>query len=274
LIGSHLVKKIRARHQVIALSRQDVSGASATISGSFTDPETLRLLDPYPIDVVVHLAAETGGCSEEAGMSINVEGTRTLLRYVADRGCARYVIASSIAASGVLSPDFIPRVLPIGDDYSCDAVDAYGLSKWLVEQVTYYFHRIFPEYDFTVFRIGLVIPDDSPPINTQIFSEFTLPFTDTSCIALSDVVAALELAIERTISPGVERLNLVAPQIRSPYAAPDTFKRLLGDRASALDGHWSRRDHHADDGNFSIDRLVESYGFAPRTDVRTMTKRT
>ena len=99
------------------------------------------MLDGLKIDVVVHLAAVTGGCREEDGLLVNVEGTRKLLRYFSDRGCTRFVNASSIAAVGFQSPKFRPLELPIPDEHPCLDRNGYGLSKYLMEEVTKYMWR-------------------------------------------------------------------------------------------------------------------------------------
>jgi nucleoside-diphosphate-sugar epimerase len=117
-------------------------GGATVVQGDFTSSEDLRGLDEFRLDAVVHLAAETGGCSEAAGLFVNVDGTRQLLRYLIGRGCERFVIASSITAVGCLDPAYFPTCLPIGDDEPCRATEAYGLSKWLMEEVVASFTAI------------------------------------------------------------------------------------------------------------------------------------
>ncbi len=86
-IGNALAESLSQIHEVIGLSRQptDVAGAIA-ILGDFSEPDELHKLDDHPdIDVLIHLAAGTGGCSEEDGIRVNVAGTHHLLRYLIDR---------------------------------------------------------------------------------------------------------------------------------------------------------------------------------------------
>src|SRR5664279_5686669 len=92
-LGSRLVARLATNHRVVALSRSPVEGASIDVNGSFTSATDLGTLDAYPIDTVVHLAATTGGSSEEDALDINVSGTRRLLRYCVDRGITRFVLA-------------------------------------------------------------------------------------------------------------------------------------------------------------------------------------
>lgn len=103
-VGSRLIRRLSEQHKVIALARRAPSGDAlpgvSGVQGDFSSVDDLARLDGYPIDAVVHLAAETGGTTEEAGLAVNVVGTRRLLRYLVDRGVRRFVVASSIAATG------------------------------------------------------------------------------------------------------------------------------------------------------------------------------
>ena len=125
---------------VVGLSRQREPGPDV-VRGDFTNPEDLRALDDLEIGRVCHLAAVTGGCSEEDGLRVNVLGTRRLMRYLIDRGCRKFVLASSIAAVGLADSDFTPQAVPIPDEHPCLARDAYGLSKYLMEEMSRYFGR-------------------------------------------------------------------------------------------------------------------------------------
>src|SRR6187549_1971394 len=91
-IGSHLVRRLVNEHTVICLQRRRVTGEgrSFVVRGEFHSFEDLRKLDGYSFDIVVHLAAVVGGCSEEDGLEINVAGTRRLMRYLIDRGTRRF----------------------------------------------------------------------------------------------------------------------------------------------------------------------------------------
>ena len=163
LIGNAFAQELSAKRPVICLSRKKSRGEDVTaIQGEFHSFEDLRQLDSFDISCVVHLAAVTGGCSEEEGLAVNVLGTRRLLRYALDRGCRKFVLASSIAAAGCLSDAFLPLQLPIPDEHPCLAYDAYGFSKAMMEELTRYFHRVVPDSDFINLRIGLVDSTDVP----------------------------------------------------------------------------------------------------------------
>jgi UDP-glucose 4-epimerase len=201
------------------------------VQGDFT--ADLARLDEYPIDAVVHLAAETGGATEEAALAVNVQGTRRLLRYLADRGVTRFVIASSIAATGCLSPSFLPRQLPIPADHPCDALDAYGLSKALMEEVCAYFQRLDPDLAMTVLRLGVVVPEGTPPVTAEALNRIDVPFCSLAIIAIQDVVAIIEKALD--LGPGFRRWNAVAPSMPTPLPVREALATTLGARSNQLD---------------------------------------
>jgi nucleoside-diphosphate-sugar epimerase len=270
-IGSRLVEALGPAHNVIALSRKAVEGAAISVRGDFSQVEDLQVLDGHEIATVVHLASEIGGCSERAGLAVNVEGTRTLMRYLIDHGCRRFVIASSIAAVGCLDPGFRPRQLPVPDDHPCDATDAYGLSKWLLEELTYYFSRKRPDLDFTLFRIGLVMREDTPAVDNEALGSYTQPFTELGAVSVQDVLAALRIAVGHPLTPGIRRMNLVAPVARTPIPTAEAVAELLGARAAGIDLSYYSTPGNQFSGVFSTARLRDTFGFVPEINVRTMT---
>jgi UDP-glucose 4-epimerase len=211
LIGNAFAQELSAKRQVICLSRKKSRGDDVTaIQGEFHSFEDLRQLDSFDISCVVHLAAVTGGCSEEEGLAVNVLGTRRLLRYALDRGCRKFVLASSIAAAGCLSDAFLPLQLPIPDEHPCLAYDAYGFSKAMMEELTRYFHRVVPDSDFINLRIGLVDSTDVPHL-FGAGDPLGWPFVNLARITLGDLLRAL-------IAP--------SPRRRNPVCASSTWSPL------------------------------------------------
>ncbi|HEY0471485.1 MAG TPA: NAD(P)-dependent oxidoreductase, partial [Kribbella sp.] len=237
-VGSRLTQHLSPTHRIVTLSRRPpIASASgqpaATVLGDFTSAEDLAQLDAYEIDAVVHLAAETGGTSEESGLMVNVVGTRRLLRYLADRGVRRFVVASSIAAAGCLSPEFLPRQLPIPADHPCDARDAYGLSKALMEEVCAYLQRIHPDLAMTVLRLGVVVPDNTPPVDGDRLSQIDVPFCSLATIDVRDVLGLVARALE--LGPGFRQFNAVAEWMPTALSVRAALAATLGDRGESLD---------------------------------------
>jgi nucleoside-diphosphate-sugar epimerase len=245
----------------LAVRRRD-----ATVRGNFTSTADLAQLDSHQIDAVVHLAAETGGTTEESGLGVNVLGTRRLFRYLLDRGVKQFVAASSIAAVGCLSPEFLPRQLPIPADHPCDARDAYGLSKALVEEVCAYFQRITPDISMTVLRLGVVVPESTPPVSDEALARIGLPFCGLATIAVQDVVDLLERAIE--LPPGFRRFNAVAPWMPTSLSVREALTTLLGDRVDQLD--LSAYDASQHTSLYAIEDLLEVFA-QPLIDPRQTT---
>lgn len=272
-LGSRLIPKLALEHEVIALSRRKVAGVQAAIRGSFTSREDLRVLDQYKIESVVHLAAELLGASEEACFSTNVVGTGTLLRYMVDHGCRHFILASSIAAIGCMSEGFLPGKLPIPDDHPSHAVDPYGLSKALMEEVALYFGRQDPGIEITLFRIGGVLDEDLTPSDNALLVEARLPFLAGGLVAVSDVVDAFALSVRRRLGPGVRRINLVGPVSRTRMRVPDALRTSLGDRAFTLDTSYYETGSSEIASLYSRDRLFHTYGAQPIVDVGAVVRR-
>ncbi len=158
-IGRQLATSMVKDHEVLCLSRRATEVSRVTAyEGDFSDAEALGQLDRHPIDVIVHLAAVTGGCTEEEGIRVNVLGTHQLLRYGIARGCKKFVLASSIAAVGFQSVKFRPLQVPIPDDHPCLDRDGYGVSKYLMEEVTHYLSRQNEDLDFINIRLASIAP--------------------------------------------------------------------------------------------------------------------
>ncbi|HEU4599029.1 MAG TPA: NAD(P)-dependent oxidoreductase [Solirubrobacterales bacterium] len=238
-VGSALVERLRRSHRVLALSRRPVAGAHEFVRGSFASREDLAGLDPHRVDVVVHLAAVLEEAGEEEALAVNVAGTRTLLRYLAGRGCRRFVLASSIGAAGATSPGFEPRQRPIPDDHPGDATDPYGLSKWLMEEVAFYFSRQDPELEIALLRLGGVVDETDRETLAEVGEAVELyPFiVGGGLISRADAAEGFARAAERPLGPGCRRINLVGAT-----GFPDG------------------------EGAYAIARLREAYDLHPATD--------
>jgi UDP-glucose 4-epimerase len=149
------------------------------------------------------LAEVTGGCSEEDGLAVNVQGTRRLYRYLLDHGCRKFITASSIAAVGSLDNNFVPLQLPIPDDHDCLATDAYGWSKAMLEDLTRYLHRQSPDADFVNLRFGAVVPDSWSPAYVDTSTQVNIPFILLARVYVSDIIEGISRLIEAPTKPGV-----------------------------------------------------------------------
>lgn len=227
-LGGGLIEALDAetRARCVCLVRKTTpalaSSVGAVVEGFFGDPATLEKLAGHDITAVVHLAAVTGGCSEADGMAVNVEGTRVLLRHFADRGCRRFVLASSIAAVGLQRPDFRPLTLPMTEEHPCFDRDGYGLSKFLMEEIAAYHQRQNPALTIFCLRFGVIRPDDAndaPYVPTGTQPEWS--YAHFSKVRRKDAVRAILLALEKSSAGGFAKLNIVAKNADLGVSVPE-----------------------------------------------------
>ncbi len=267
-IGRQLAQAMSRSHRVVCLSRKEteVDGVAA-LQGDFTSPDDLRRLDSHPIDVVVHLAAVTGGCSEEDGLRVNVLGTHGLLRYLIGRGCRKFVLASSIAAVGFQSVQFRPLRLPMPDEHPCLDRDGYGLSKYLMEEVARYLSRQDEGLDFIAIRLASILPDDRAPRPRKAGPITPWAIGSLSVMYASDAVRCFAMAAEAPFKPGVRILNAVGAQACAEDTVPEILRAWYGPDADRIDLSHYERPGHERDPVFDISRIREELGFAPERSV-------
>lgn len=264
-IGQALAERLKTQHDVVCLSRQETRVAGVTtLQGDFTQRTVLAQLDSCRIDAAVHLAAVTGGCTEEDGLRVNVQGTHGLIRYLVDRGCRKFVMASSIALIGVQNIQFRPLQVPVPDEHPCLDRDGYGWSKYLMEEVTRYFVRQNPDLDIINIRLASIMPEDTCPEPVRA-SEPLGPWAlaQLSRMYLSDAVTCFVRAVESPHKPGVRMLNAVAATACAADPVPDILRAWWGEAAEKLDlSHYARPGHERD-AVYDIGRIAEEIGFVP-----------
>ena len=263
-IGRALAQSMAQTQRVIGLSRKAVEIAGVTmIEGDFAEPQELHKLDGYPIDVLIHLGAVTGGCSEEDGLRVNVAGTHHLLRYLIGRGCRKFVLASSIAVVGLQSIHFRPLQLPMPDEHPCLDRDGYGFSKYMMEEVTRYLARQHEALDFINLRLASIVPDDQPanlrsagPLGPWAIASITKMY-------LSDTVRCLTLAAAAPHKPGVRIMNAVGVQAAVADPVPTMLRSWYGADVEQLDlSHYAQSGHERD-ALYDTQRIAVELGFVP-----------
>jgi UDP-glucose 4-epimerase len=275
-IGSNLARRLRAQHEVVCLSRKPTDAGARSIAGAFHSFEDLRALDGIAIETAIHLAAETGGATEENALAVNVQGTRRLMRYLLDRGCRRFILASSICAAGALTAEgapFVPRSLPIPADHPFEGRDPYGLSKWLMEGVARYFSRCCRDADIVSLRFGAVIDERTADLKHVPAPQLgSWGFVRMGKVALDDVVRGIEAVLSHP-RPGYRQYNLVGPDNSSDEPVPQLIRAWLGEAAAGLDtagldlSHYERPGR-AFDSLYSMAEMERDLGFVSRIPVR------
>ncbi|MFD2272619.1 NAD-dependent epimerase/dehydratase family protein [Undibacterium arcticum] len=97
------------------------------------------------VDAVIHLAAIDFDlqASPEAYIHVNVLGTWNVLQAAHELGIRRVVLCSSVSACGLseANPAFAPDYLPIDEAHARYPVQAYSVSKLIMEEIAQSFVR-------------------------------------------------------------------------------------------------------------------------------------
>ena len=260
-LGSALLEKLSTEHQVVTIGRKALDTAENQVhyKGLFSEFEDLRQLDAHAIDAVVHLAAVTGGCLERDGMLVNVEGTRVLMRYLVDRGCRKFVLASSTAVVGFEDPAFQPLQVPIPDEHPCLDRHGYGLSKYLMEELTRYYHRQNPQIDVINLRLAAIGSDEDMPPKAELGPAGPWAVGSLTMMKRSEAVRALCMAVEAPAKPGVRIMNIVPGNAWTSVPTAAMLSHWWGD---AVDLACYRQPGHEYASVFDTRRSESELGFA------------
>ncbi|MBN1557724.1 MAG: NAD(P)-dependent oxidoreductase [Lentisphaerae bacterium] len=262
LIGGALARALAGTRDVVGLSRNPPAADIPWVRGEFHAFEDLRALDRYTIDAVVHLAAVTGGCSERDGIRVNGEGTRGLMRYLIDRGCRKAVVASSIAAVGFQNTAFRPLQLPIPDEHPCLDREAYGLSKYIMEELLKYLVRRHPDVDVQALRLAVVTEDEKPIPRVGVCPLREWALGGMTYLPLSEAVRAFTLALDAPPQPGMRIMNAVSPRAWVDAPVADILRNWYGD---GVDVSPYTAPGHERDAVFAWQRIRDAIGFEART---------
>ncbi|WP_339165017.1 UDP-glucose 4-epimerase GalE [Siminovitchia sp. FSL W7-1587] len=155
-IGSHLVKELVEKEQVIVLDnlstghREAVDHRAVFFQGDLGDEENLEFVfSKYPIKAVMHFAANSlVGESVINPMKYyenNVSSTLTLLRVMLDHNVNNFIFSSTAATYGV------PNVDIINETMQTLPINPYGRSKLMIEQILQDYSKAY-NLNYTVLR--------------------------------------------------------------------------------------------------------------------------
>ncbi len=258
-IGRTLSKSLAERHDVICMSRSNPQLSNVRwVKGNFSSFEDLRQLDSDNVEAVVHLAAVTGRGSEYDCIRVNALGTRNLMRYLIDKGCKKFVMASSIAAVGLQDINFRPVKVPIPDEHSCLDCRGYGFSKYLMEEITKYYQRQNPEIDVINLRLAVVCADENLPdkVTLRPRSEWTI--AALTVLPLSQAVRAITLAVESQHKLGVRIFNVAAQKAWVAVPVKDILKSWWGNE---IDLSYYDNPEHEYNSVFDVSEIKKELGF-------------
>lgn len=143
-LGQYVVEQLHNNFEVKVLDlrppKQNVEFAEANV----LDLDTLRK-EFVGADAVVHLAAIDFDhqAKPEDYIHVNVQGTWNVLQAANELGIKRVVLCSSISACGLseANPSFTPEYLPVDEEHPRYPIQAYSVSKQLMENMAASFVR-------------------------------------------------------------------------------------------------------------------------------------
>lgn len=210
LIGREVVRQAPADWELLALARQPVAGAAATIDADLARPGFAAAL-PGDLDAIVHLAQareyrDFPACAPGV-IAVNVDATAALLHHAARTVAGQLVLASTATV-------YEPRPEPLGEDGPVRCRSIYSASKRSAELLAAPYAALLPTRALRIFTAYGSVRDErlisdligrvesGRPVHVQGERGMV-----TSPIHAADVARAVIAAVQRP--PAVGELDLV-----------------------------------------------------------------
>lgn len=265
-IARALVAALRDSWTVIGIGRQSGEAGVISVRGDFASAEDLHRLDDHEIDAVIHLAAVTGNGAERELFEVNVLGTRNLLRYALDRGCRRFVLASSCAAVGMQNTRFRPAFLPMNEQHPCLDTQGYGFSKFLMEQLADFYTRQVSDCTMVSLRLAAIYDEHSPPPLLQPGPVFEWAAGSASMMSRRDAVRALTMSLHAPLPHGHHVFNALSPRAWVAEPTAEILRSWYGEDFDVT--HYLQPQHRWDSlyDSSAIHRAIGfvAHDFPPR----------
>jgi UDP-glucose 4-epimerase len=148
--------------------------------------------------------------------------------------------------------------VPIPDEHPCLDRDGYGVSKFLMEEMTKYYQRQNADLDVINLRLASIGADSQmpPPVRVMPLPEWALGHI--TVMALSDAVRAFTLAAESPFKSGVRILNATGPKAWVADPVADILTAWWG---KDVDVSPYRRKGHEYDSVYDVRRIEQELGF-------------
>lgn len=133
-LGYHLCKYLVSKGEIIkgidieSFVYPDIADKVTFFKGDIRDRQLLEEA-MRGVDVVIHSAAALPLWRKKEILSVNIDGTRNILKTAFDLGIQRVVYISSTAVYG------IPKEHPVDENYTLEGVGPYGETKIEAERV-------------------------------------------------------------------------------------------------------------------------------------------
>lgn len=202
----------------------DVVGFDRLLGQDVRDFDALREALANSPDAVVHLAglADDRAADPCEVLGVNVIGVFNVLRAAETSGTRRVVYFSSGKALGMVAK--APQYLPVDDAHEYPPFRAYGLSKWLGEEMC----RVFTEntgIPTICLRPVAVLTEPEDYARYESAQVQTDGWHLGSFIDMSDVVEATRRSLERPVS-GHLRLLLCADSVAGEMTSQEFIDKF------------------------------------------------
>jgi nucleoside-diphosphate-sugar epimerase len=219
LVGSAVVAHLlNSGHDVTTLTLPDATPSAGVrvVRGDAHDPDAVAAA-AEGADAVAHLAAFPNPYDRPAHavFSNNVVATFTVLWTAAERGIRRFVIASSVNATGLLmNPHHpLPAFYPVDETTPPDIADPYSLSKHVDEHTL---RAVCRRFDATgvALRLPLIVtPGNRPALHAWRMERPGAGAGDGwGWLDVRDAAEAVRLALTQDFA-GVHVVHVAAPEI-------------------------------------------------------------
>lgn len=137
-VGRSVVAELGDHYDVVNADRTAGDGGVAHEYVDVLDLDSVRRVTT-DADAIIHLAAidYDWRAPAEDYIRVNTLGTWHVLQAAVENDVKRVVLCSSVSACGLseMRPDWTPVRLPVDESHVCRPVDAYSVSKLMIEQM-------------------------------------------------------------------------------------------------------------------------------------------
>jgi UDP-glucose 4-epimerase len=266
-VGRYVARELRQRYDVVNADLEPGEVPAEHVRCDVMDLDNVRaVLDGA--DAVCHLAGldYDWGAAPEDYIRVNTLGSWHVLQSASERGLDRVVLTSSVSACGLseMRPDWTPQYLPVDEAHECRPVQAYSVSKLIVEQMGLAFSRGTDMSVICLRPLAVVLP--------ETLDEY-LRFVDDPerhwlfyYVTAEDVGRAFAAALEADIEYGTFFLSAADTSREEPTL--DWYARRIGPVPELRDTELYEREPRA--SIFSSAAAAELLGWRPTSDFNAL----
>ena len=137
-VGAYVLRELERDFEVTCADLVAPASGGAFVQTDVMQLDSVRAA-LHGADAVIHLAAidYDWRAAPEKYIDVNVRGTWHVLQAAAELGVKKVVLCSSVSACGLseMRANFVPQQLQVDESHPCRPVQAYSVSKTMMEQM-------------------------------------------------------------------------------------------------------------------------------------------